>query len=718
MTTPQRAFPGCLFAALVAVVSCLPGARAPEVTPTRTLQIGGEPPAKADPKAFAVVFASPRGTQVEASEVTLVFNRSMHPFEIAGQESAPPASIVARGGDRPPPGSWRWMGTSALVFAPDPALAAATEYVVTVPAGTKAMSGETLAAPFTFSFSTPAPHLVRSDPSDGADHLGPDATFSLGFNQRVDPAEVERAATLKVGDGKDERKIAVRASRPKPDDQKLVKLAPASPLPLASHVRLELADSLHGLEGPLPAGRTERVDAHTYGPLTATVRCYGRQTGHCSPWESFSLELSNGARFDAVKAHVRVDPPVPVHWMRDLAGDSQDSSYSIPARTSPGATYRVTVSAGLRDEYGQTLAHDTTSTLVVDDLDPNVVVGVNGSVAEAAPGRPRVVPVASVNVDHYVLATGAVDEPTLARLLDESAHEAGPKALEAVQKTPGIKVETVTSAAPRNARYVKNVPLDGLLAGKAGRGAAVVATQWGTSFVGVTDLGITGKMSRFGSVVWVTRLSDGKPVAGVTVSVFDEHGTVFEARTDGDGLVAIPADAYAPANADGTIDQSRILVARQGDDWTWRRMTDVASWGGGGVWVDVSGGLAPMGMLFTDRGVYRPGETMKVPGMFRSIDVTGMHAIAGDEVRVDTQDATGEVVFSTRVPLDKFGAFATEVPLPKTAHLGDSRVVAAIHGRARNAEAVEVFRLAAYKASEFKLEAFADAKTYVRGDDA
>ena len=720
VTSSKRLASPVFFALLVAVVSCLPGARAPEVAPTRTLELAGEPAATPPPNAFAVVFASPKGTQVEASEVTIVFNRPMHPFEIAGQESAPPASLVVRGTDKAPPGSWRWMGTSALVFAPRTHLPAATEYTVTVPAGTRAMSGDVLSAPHVFTFSTPAPHLVRSDPTDGANHVGPGATFELGFNQRVDPREVERATTLTVGEGKDARKIAVRASRPKPDDEKLVKLVPAASLPLASRVKLVVDESLRGLEGALPAGKKSEVNVETYGPLTAKVRCYGRDGGRCSPWESFDLELSNGARFDAVKAHVRVDPPAPIRWTRELSGDSQDSSYSVPVHTTPGTTYRVTVSAGLRDEYGQTLARDTTTTLVVDDLDPNVVIGLRGSVAEAAVGRPRVVPVASVNVDHYTLASGAVDEPTLAALLAQRAHDAGPKVFDAVQGAPGIKVETVASAAPRNARFVKNVPLEPLLSGRNGKGTVVLATQWETTFVGVTDLAITGKMSRFGSVVWVTRLSDGKPVPGATVAVFDDHGSIFDARTDADGIAPIPASAYAPANEDGQIDEARIVVARLGDDWTWRRINDVASWGGSGAWVDASGGLQPMGMLFTDRGVYRPGETIKLQGIFRVPTPRGTDTPARRGIEVTATDGQGNSVFQGQATLDEFGEATLDVPLPATAHLGEASIRAVFSGAkvSYGGTASTVVQLAAYKASEFEVHVDPASRSFVHGDEA
>ena len=80
----------------------------------------------------------------------------MRPLQAAGDESAPPARLAVRGAGASPKGSWRWMGTNALVFAPETRLPDATEYVVTVPAETRSLAGEALAAPFESPFGSPA----------------------------------------------------------------------------------------------------------------------------------------------------------------------------------------------------------------------------------------------------------------------------------------------------------------------------------------------------------------------------------------------------------------------------------------------------------------------------------------------------------------------------------------------------------------------------------
>src|SRR4051812_34103861 len=101
--TYNRRLTFAAFVSLVAIVSCLQGAKAPHVTPLRTLETDTEGPGTLSRKGFGVVFAGPRGQTVDPSEVTIVFNRPMRPLELASDgpergpqpnESAPPATIA------------------------------------------------------------------------------------------------------------------------------------------------------------------------------------------------------------------------------------------------------------------------------------------------------------------------------------------------------------------------------------------------------------------------------------------------------------------------------------------------------------------------------------------------------------------------------------------------------------------------------------------------
>src|SRR6202042_2684179 len=100
------------------------------------------------------------------------------------------------------------------------------------------------------------------------------------------------------------------------------------------------------------------------------------------------------------------------------------------------------------------------------------VIGVSGTVLDAAAARGRAIPVTSVNRASYPLATGALDEQQVA-LLETTRATATDRMFDRVRALPGIKLETVVPGAPRNASAAHPVPIEPLLAAHGGRGAFV-----------------------------------------------------------------------------------------------------------------------------------------------------------------------------------------------------------------------------------------------------
>ncbi len=405
---------------------------------------------------------------------------------------------------------------------------------------------------------------------------------------------------------------------------------------------------------------------------------------------------------------------------------TRDTSFEVPAKLLPGHSYRITLGAGVRDEYGQTMARDEGSTVQVRDLDPAVAIGLTGTVLEATSGLPTV-GVSSVNLASYTLLSGALDEHGVAALMARGGEERV-GAFERLSALPGLTTRRVTQSVRQNVPSTKQVPLAPLLASRGGRGALVVATEFAgrsgpARQVKVVErhrnLAITAKMSRFGSLVWVTRLSDGRPVGGATVAVVDSEKTLYEAQTDAEGLAVITSAQYSPLGDEGTIDSARIVVARKDGDWTWRAVNDVLPAGAGLDWVDEAGRMDPLGMLFTDRGVYRPGEAMKLQAIFRMPEPRGTSTPAKRAITVQATDAQGETLFDGRATLDAFGAATVDLPLPVTAHLGDMSIAAKLAGAREGAPgATTSVQLAAYKASEFKAAVEAAATSWTRGDHA
>lgn len=716
-----------LLLAVVAVAACLPGSRAPNVPPQRTLELrGAEIGGRGSTSPFGVVFAGPKGKTVDPTEVTIVWNRPMRPLELAGEESAPPARI-----EPPTKGAWRWLGTSALAFVPDKALPRATTFKVTVPGATKALDGSVLGKDYVFDFSTPGPHVAHVTPGDGSTHLTPKQTFEVRFNQPVDIKEVARATKMVANE---RTNVPFGVERPKPDVPMLVKLVPRAPLPLDSKIEIVVDATMKGTEGPLPSGEEHRTRVETYGPLAVReTSCSRTDKRLCHPHGSVFVGLSNRVSLKDLRAHVRVEPPLPIKWPKGFRSEDDKVDWThVPIDVPPATTFRVIVTAGLKDEFGQVLATDHVTTLTTDDESPNVTIGLSGEVFEAAKAKGREIPVAAVNVPSYELVTAAADEAGVMKI--RAMRRSMDERWAAAKALPGAKVEDVRPGGPRNVNAIRNVSVDGLLAATKGRGAIVIGAsrpppRGGRQpirelhYASVTDLALSARLSRFGSIVFVTRLSDGKPVANAVVAARDGSGReVASAKTDASGLASFAPTAMHVVDDQGSIDENLVLFARAGDDWTFRAAIDTVS-RADMPYVDLASRLSTFGMLFTDRGIYKAGETIRLKGVFRRPLPRGMETPVGREVTLRAYDRDGATMFDHKAKLGAFGEVSTDIPIPATARLGHVQIEATIEGE-KPAESWEPraastsVDVAAYRPAEFKTSVEPDHPSYVRGDKA
>ena len=145
---------------------------------------------------LSVVNTAPEGeiaALAEAKEIRVVFSESMVSLGRIPSDVNPTFFKIVPA----VPGTFRWSGTTVLIFTPDPKrpLSYATTYQVTIAAGTPAASGRKLARAVTFSFITPTVRLLetRSYRRDGT--VNSRMVFLLRFNQPVRPGDAARSLT-------------------------------------------------------------------------------------------------------------------------------------------------------------------------------------------------------------------------------------------------------------------------------------------------------------------------------------------------------------------------------------------------------------------------------------------------------------------------------------------------------------------------------------------
>src|SRR5205823_8294979 len=77
--------------------------------------------------------------------------------------------------------------------------------------------------------------------------------------------------------------------------------------------------------------------------------------------------------------------------------------------------------------------------------------------------------------------------------------------------------------------------------------------------------------------------------------------------------------------------------------------------------------------LFTERGVYKPGDVVHLKGIARNLNENQSTLPVGKKVTVKVNDAKDREIFKKSVTLSEFGSFAEEITIP-AGSLGKYRV--------------------------------------------
>jgi uncharacterized protein YfaS (alpha-2-macroglobulin family) len=190
----------------------------------------------------------------------------------------------------------------------------------------------------------------------------------------------------------------------------------------------------------------------------------------------------------------------------------------------------------------------------------------------------------------------------------------------------------------------------------------------------VTDLGMVVKRAIDGSQdVFVQSIATGQPVAGTAIEVLGRNGQVIASQTtDAGGRARLPDFAgftreKAPA----------VYVARKAGDTSFLpyerndRVIDFSRFDVGGVNSSADAGKLSA-FLFSDRGIYRPGEEIRVGMIVKAADWASR--ITGAPLEYELTDARGLVLRKDKIKLSASGFEEVRHATQDTSPTGDYTV--------------------------------------------
>ena len=338
----------------------------------------------------------------------------------------------------------------------------------------------------------------------------------------------------------------------------------------------------------------------------------------------------------------------------------------------------MVVKAGILGTKGGRLYEDSRRRFVVPDRAKRVTLSRRTYVLPLSRGDRMpvtTVNLTSVRLDLYRIADRNLANAAAIGLLRDDLYAGNENQ---VADTLGARIWSGTLAIQqrRNREVTTNLPLAEVLTARAPGVYAVVARDpneqprkaWGrhaTQWLVVSDLGLTTFEGDDGMLVVARALSDTGAVAGARMTLIARNNKVLgEAVTDGEGLAR-----FAPGLLRGQGGDRPLLltVATEEGDYNFLRLDrgqlDLSDRG-------VGGRAAPAGadaFLDPERGVYRPGETVRLSALLRDADA---RAMGGLPLTLRVARPGGTVMFDKTLTGDGFGGFGVDVPLSPGARAG------------------------------------------------
>jgi uncharacterized protein YfaS (alpha-2-macroglobulin family) len=429
--------------------------------------------------------------------------------------------------------------------------------------------------------------------------------FHLCFNEPVVPSKLAQNLTWKNEKGKtlsfsilQEKRSSELQVRGKIED--------------SERLYVTLKASLTCETGTLPLGKEITKEFALSSSLTLQrVYTYASATED----STVSLYFSDSVDAEHARHFLSVVPEVSFRIKEN------NSALRLVGKWTPGASYTLSLRKGMRSRNGWHLAQDITKTVVLPDLMPLVRLAHPGQILSLQGNK--ILTLETVNCASVELALYRVYSNNLVHFLRHGAqsyhvHEFGRPLLQRQISLPDRKNVLLTT--PLN--------LKELLAPKPAIGPyfVTIAENNETSddmergdarFLLLTDLGITVKQEENGRFFcWITSFSQGRGVEGAKVTLQSKQNQeIAHAITSSLGIALLPC----PKNGDDDPEPF-IIQANKGEDLAILRLNK-------GLWnlsrFATSGNptlsQGYKAFLYSDRGVYRPGETIHLVSVVRDM---------------------------------------------------------------------------------------------------
>ncbi|MDD3804556.1 MAG: MG2 domain-containing protein, partial [bacterium] len=647
-------------------------------------------------KELTVISHKPSGFLYEnVNEITIIFSADMVPLN-KGDELTPPVKIKPE-----IDGRWVWKSPRQLTFFPDDKLDQNRKYTVTVQKGLKSLDKKSeLNKNFSFVFVNNANRVVsvygysKGKISYG-DRIKIDDTLSVTFVYPPLSAEVDNKITLY--DAKAKKFIPIKIKFRK--DPKTIDIIFKKNLSYNADYTLKIDYTLRSDAGDMGLASNYMLDFKT----PKEILLLDHTKNDVNPENPVKLKFTDYIESDELKESILVIRGSDtlennqIEIWQDYDYEENSASYNLYFYKDGESEYKIVLPKG----YGKTKNKEYSFKVKSLPFDP--YIDLNGKSFLLESYKSGMIPVKSMNYDSASVEIFRIEE----------------------RETVKVVSKTIPVSTKKNRYQTIPIKFKELVGGRSGFYRMKVTAKKKILFdcdVNFTRYALMAKLAYDKMIVLAYDLETGEPVKGGEVSVLsknlkgktDKNGVcefscsltkkerdgysdlmIFFSKEGEFSVLKVNDDTYGP-------DGSRNLYTSYGyykvynDDWSMKYYLESRT----------------RMFVYTDRGLYKPGEVLYVKGMKRVIDKNEWGYSNEKKVLVTISDSRNNEIKKLETFLNEYGTFAFACTLSASSPTGSYQIVS----RSGDKEEYSYFRVEEFKPLEFDVTVVSNAKHVFRGD--
>ncbi len=557
-------------------------------------------------------------------------------------------------------GKYEWITQKELRFYPEEVLLPSTEYVLIVSPKIIGIEDFYLTGKNKFTFETTTLKIEHSDVDYKIEEGKAEVRIMLNlrFNYEVSPIELKKRLTFKV-----ERGPSLKFDFDKTEPSNIL-VAVSEPVELTKKDR-----NLHIVidKGLKPVGGKKHLDETYERTINLPKKkqiviesVYPERKGRVN-W--LNIKFSTAVSSEELENYLKITPKIDYQISR--AGQY----ITLKGDFKAGKTYDILLRKGLPAMNGTILQNEYSKHLIMGDIEPYFNFVTEGMYL---PKKGKLnIGIESVNMEKLELSIEKVYLNNIVYFLNTNSRRRnyyGTRDLNYLGKQ--IEVKKFEPGGEKNEKIITTADMSDYLSEE--KKGIYIIQLWKPSYhwdknvkwVIVTDLGIMVKKAENELRVYVNSLTDLSPVENVEVSLLSVNNqTILKGNTNSNGSVFFEdyknkIEGFSPI----------VIAVRKGEDFSFLEFNESRINLGD---FDISGRPPVIkgyeAFTYTDRGVYRPGDTLHLASIIRDEDQN-----TPDEfpVTIEIRDPKGQKFQTLKGLTHSYGADEFSVPIPFYANTG------------------------------------------------